>query len=402
MHYAHQRVKNVQKTEQLKTIVKQKGLNYVGTRGPTSSPIWFIGEAPGADEDQQGVPFVGASGRELGRMIQEVSLTESDCCFTNPYKVRPLENKLERIDEFGVDRQLFLDQFFEELNDYKPTFIIALGATPLGILCPFTIPKRKNAHAEISKYRGSLLCSPSLSHPHYVVPAYHPAYLFRDWSERQNDVLCLAKVREEYDYWKSHNNTLQPLPQRRLIAEPAADDAIDFLNNILQSPTETVVSIDIENIGRYKGKDKTAKRNRVPYVIGFSIDPLEGISIGLGEYDQTQAIKIWKMVDNVLRLKKQVYQNGTTHDIPWLSYIGFSPNLGLCEDTLVMHSTLWPELSHKLDFLTFQYTREVYYKDEASGWSVKDRQRMKRYNIKDVCVTLECYYAMKKEFLNRG
>jgi hypothetical protein len=152
----------------------------------------------------------------------------------------------------------------------------------------------------------------------------------------------------------------------------------------------------------YSGKYKVKQRNRIPYVIGFSIDHLFGMSIGLGEYEKNKCIQVWQLIDSILQTKRQCYQNGYTHDIPWLHYIGFSPNVALVEDTLVRHHTLWPELSHKLDFQTFQYTRFAYYKDEGKNWSVKERQKMKAYNCKDVVVTLEVYNAQEKEFNERA
>jgi len=267
-------------------------------------------------------------------------------------------------------------------------------------LCPFTVSGR-DGKAQISKYRGSILRSPLLSWDHYVVPSYHPAFLFRSWDERQNAVLCLARLGEEHAYWRQHG-LLQPLPDRKLIAEPAADDAIDYLRGVLSSPDETLVSIDIENIGVYRGKYKTKQRNRIPYVIGFATDPMLGVSIGLGEYEPEKTVAVWTLINEILRRKRQVGQNYYTHDLPWLQYIGFSPSVSLCDDTLVRHHTLWPELSHKLEFQTFQYTREPYYKDEGKNWTVKERAKMKRYNCKDVCVTLECYLAQEREFSARA
>lgn len=389
------------KDQELRTALAVKGLRYVGTRGNFGGPICFVGEAPGADEDQAGVPFIGAAGRELDRMLSEATLDSTTCWWTNPYKTRPPDNKLDRLSELGIPQQLFIDQFFEELNNAKPTIICALGATPLGLLCPFTIPRGKNKHAEISKWRGSILTSPLLQWPHYVVPSFHPAFIFRAWDERQNAILCLAKAAEEFNHWRQHG-TLRPLPERRLIADPPADDAIDFLRMILATSQATPVSIDIENIGVYKGKYATPQRGRVPYVIGFSIDPSTGISIGLAEYDIAKAMAIWSLINTVLRTKKQIGQNYYTHDLPWLQFIGFDTNAQLCDDTLVRHHVLWPELSHKLDFQTFQYTREPYYKEEGKNWSVKDRQIMKRYNCKDVCVTLEIYQQQEKEFAQRS
>jgi uracil-DNA glycosylase family 4 len=389
----------VTKTDELRAACKTKGLSYVGTKGNCSAPICLIGEAPGADEDQAGIPFVGSSGRELDRLLHEAGIDVCNCWWTNPFKVRPPDNKINRLGELGISLTLFQDQFFEELNAYKPTFIIPLGATPLGLLCPSTIAKR-TGHAEISKWRGSILCSELLPWEHYVVPSFHPAFLFRAWDERQNAVLCLAKVAEEFNYWRQHQR-LQPVPQRRLIDSPSADDCIDYLTGVLQTPVETVVSVDIENIGVYRGKYKTPQRNRIPYVIGFSIDPQIGISIGLAEYDKAKNIAIWLLINRVLIEKKQVGQNYYTHDLPWMQYIGFSPDIRKVDDTLVRHHVLWPELSHKLDYQTFQYTREPYYKDEAKQWSVKEKVKLKRYNCKDVCVTLEIYQAQEKEFSER-
>jgi uracil-DNA glycosylase len=388
------------KTDELKAACAAKGLKYVGGRQDPRSPIWLIGEAPGADEDQQGVPFVGASGRELDRLLEEAGINTGDCYYTNPYKCRPPDNKLERLPELGIATALFEEAFFEELNVYKPTIIIPLGATPLGILCPATISKRTK-HAEISKWRGSILCSDQLMWEHYVVSAFHPAFIFRAWDERQNTILCLAKAAEEFQYWKQHG-CLQPVPQRRLIDSPSADDSIDYLSGVLSSPKETVVSIDIENIGVYHGKYKTPQRNRIPYVIGFSTDPLVGISIELAGYEYSKSKAIWLLINRVLAEKKQLGQNYYTHDLPWLQYIGFSPSIQLVQDTLVRHHVLWPELSHKLDYQTFQYTREPYYKDEGKNWTVKEKHIMKRYNCKDVCVTLEIYNEQEKEFTQRA
>jgi uracil-DNA glycosylase family 4 len=391
----------VTKDQELRAALAAKGLRYVGNRGNIRGPICFVGEAPGETEDQEGLPFVGSSGRELDHMLAEAGIDTSGCWWTNLYKTRPPDNKISELGKLGVDLQLFIDQFLEELYVHKPTFICPLGATPLGILCPSTVVKR-TGHAEITKWRGSLLCSPLLNWPHYILPAFHPAFIFRAWDERQNNILCFAKLQEELAFWQQHNRTLQPLPQRKLISDPGADDAIDFLRGILQTPQETVVSIDIENIGVYHGKYKSPQRNRIPYVIGFSIDPAIGMSIGLAEYDRTKTSVVWSLIDAVLRQKKQVGQNYYTHDLPWLQYIGFSPAIGNCDDTLVRHHVLWPELSHKLDYQTFQYTREPYYKDEGKNWTVKERQKMKQYNCKDVCVTLEIYNAQEKEFNDRS
>lgn len=382
------------KTDILKSTLAAKGLNYVGTRGNVKGPVCLIGEAPGADEDKQGVPFVGASGRELDRMLGEVGIHNDSCWWTNPYKVRPPDNKIDRLSEFGIGNEVFIDQFLEELHEHKPTVIVPCGATPLGVLCPSTINKRTQ-NSEISKWKGSLLRSPLLPWDHYVIPTYHPAYLFRNWGDRPVAVLALEKAATELKYWQS-NGRLQPLPDRQLITDPNFHDACDFLRSLLCSPLP--IASDIENIGVYKGKYKTKQRNRLPYVIGLCNTPNLAMSLGFSEYSPSQTEILWVLIDRLLASKRQIGQNYYTHDAPWLEYIGFSPAIELLDDTLVSHHVLWPELSHKLEFQTFQYTREPYYKDEGKNWSVKERQVLKKYNCKDVCVDLEIYNAHQAEF----
>jgi len=383
------------KTEELQQELQKRGLRYVGTRGDTSAPVCLVGEAPGADEDQQGLPFVGSSGRELDRMLDEAGIGSGSCWWTNPYKTRPPDNKLDRLHELGIGLKLYEEQFFEELSLFKPSIIIPCGATSLGLLCPET-RDRKTGRGQIGKYRGSILQSPLLGWPHYVVASLHPAYILRAWDERSIAVLCLAKAKEELDYLRQHG-TLQPLPQRKLIADPSGQDVIDYLRKLLVE--DKPVSVDIENIGIYRGKktEKTAKRERLPYVVGVGNDISEAMCIELVGFETHFQTVIWRLLDKVLQTKVLVGQNAYTHDLPWLEYIGFSPNIANLHDCIVMHHILYPELSHKLEFLGFQFTRCSYWKDEGKAFSLKEKTRFKRYNCLDVAITLECFYAMQKE-----
>lgn len=358
------------------------GRKYVGFRGSPLAPIWFVGEAPGADEDQLGVPFVGYSGKELDREIIEAGIEGGLCAFTNPYKVRPPENDISRIEECGILKTTFEGQFFEELEYFKPTFIIPCGATPLGLLVPSTASR--TGEAAISKWRGSLLTSPRLNWPHYIIPAYHPAFILREYSERSINVAVFGRVREEFDYWRS-NRVLQPLPSRNLIVTPTYAEVREYLNDCLRAP---LVSVDIELIDR-----------KVPITIAFSYDPKHAISIGFFEYHRSLAVDVWRHIDAVLRRSRILGQNYTTFDANWLMAMGFDVNCDRVVDTLIRHHVLHPELSHKLDFQVMQYTREPYYKEEGRGWRTKDGiGQLMRYNAKDAACTLEVYNEQEKEF----
>lgn len=376
-------------TQVLQALAKAKGLNYVGTRGDPKAPIWVLGEAPGADEDQAGLPFVGASGKELGRMLEDAGLRECDVCFSNPYKLRPPSNDLDRLGEHGIPLELYHNQFFEELSQYKPTIIICAGATSLGLLCPQTIDHKDHV-AKITKWRGSILTSPLLKWTHYVIPMYHPAFVLREWSERQVSVFCLARAKEEFDFFKA-NSKLNPLPERQLIIQPSYETAAEYLVRCLHS--EAPISIDIELL-----------RRQIPYTIAFALSPFSAISICFGDYnDDWQRQAIWSQMDQILRRKYQIGQNYISFDCVWLDWMGFRPTLSYIHDTLVLHHVLWPEFEHKLQFLTFQYTREPFYKDEGRLWKPKDGiGPLMRYNALDAAVTYEAFLRMSEELEERS
>lgn len=380
------------KEQMLRAVAQIKGCRYVGVRGNVSARTVVIGEAPGADEDQAGSPFVGYSGQELDRMMAEARFAPSDYWLTNPYKCRPPENDLDRRAELGIPDNIYLEQFWEEIEQYKPTFIIVAGATPLGILCPFTLPRRRpkvgDAKPSIGLWRASLLQSPLINWPHYVIPMSHPAYILRDWSERIVGMLSLTRAREELDYFLQAGR-LQPLPERQLITEPSFATALDYLQHCLDSAQP--VSVDIELMFR-----------KIPSTIALALSPFSAMSMSFWDYDRQQSVALWRKLDEVLRTKRQIGQNYVSFDTPWLETIGFSPNIDLMEDTLVRHHILWPEFEHKLHFQTFQYTRQPYYKDEGRYWKPKDGiAALQRYNAMDAAVTYEIYLEQDNEFAAR-
>lgn len=389
------------KIDILKDMLVAKRLNYVGQRGHKNGRIVIVGEAPGADEERLGRPFVGASGKELGRMCKDadfkgawieiepkVKIFEpSDLWYTNVFKVRPPDNKLPRLDEYGIPRELFIEVFLDEIRTAKPQIIIATGNTSLGTLCPQT--RGKDDKARIGTYRGSLLTSKLLDWSHYVIPMYHPAYILRNWDERPVGVFCLERAREEYDYLVQ-NGGLRPLPSRRLRISPTFDDLYGYLKRCLE-PNPRRVSIDIELLG-----------GSWPYTTAIAISPYDAISFSFWEYEDWQLVKIWRLYAEILRRCPQIGQNYIGFDTVWHEWLGFKPNLKLMEDTMINHHVLWPEFPHKLQFLCMQYTREPYYKDEGRKWTPKQGLKpLMHYNAMDACVTFEAWERMQEEMKQR-
>jgi len=372
-----------QKIEELKTFCKSLGLTYVGFRGNPSSPVWCIGEAPGADEDRYGIPFVGSSGKELDKMLKEADFAPQEYCCINPYKLRPPENDISRIEELGISKQVYIDAFFEELREHRPTFLCPLGATPLQILCPET-SDRKDNQTKISKWRGSLLRCGRLDWPHYVLPNLHPAYILREWSDRDVAVFVFRKLREEFEYWQ-RNAKLQPLEERQLITNAGFDETKEFLLECIHHDGPT--SCDFELL-----------RRCVPYTIALSYHRHCALSMELFGFPEKELAILWRLLDTLLE-KRIVGQNWSTFDANWAAAIGLNSGIDYLDDTLVRHHVLHPEMSHKLDFLGFQYTRLPYWKDEGKGWNVREGiQKLKKYNCLDACGTLEVFEEQEKEF----
>ena len=388
------------KTEILKDMIAAKGLNYVGTRG--SGNVALVGEAPGADEDRLGLPFVGASGKELGRMLKDAGwrghyvepeignrlFEPNGIRFTNVFKVRPPDNKIERLKEYGIPTEIFVEAFLEELHDSRPSIIIATGNTSLGALCPQTLGK--DGKARIGTYRGSLLTSKLLNWSHYVIPMYHPAYILREWKERPVGVFCLERAREESDYIRQEGN-IRPLPERRLRILPSYDDLFGYLTTCLE-PSPIRVSVDIELLG-----------GQYPYTVAVAKSATDAMSFSLWHYDIDQLVKIWRLLDRILGECPQVGQNYIGFDLRWFEWLGFSPKLELANDTMILHHVLWPEFPHKLQFLGMQYTREPYGKDERRRWKPKDGLRpLMHYNALDAAATYEIWEAEVKELGERS
>jgi uracil-DNA glycosylase len=132
--------------------------------GNPHARLCFMGEAPGADEDRQGEPFVGRAGQLLTKIIEACKLSRSDVYILNVLKCRPPGNRTPLPDEVAncrgyLDRQLAL---------IKPEFICCLGAVAAQSLLQSTVP--------ISRLRGQWFDHEGIA----VLCTYHPSYLLRN------------------------------------------------------------------------------------------------------------------------------------------------------------------------------------------------------------------------------
>ncbi len=136
----------------------------VFARGNADARLCFIGEAPGADEDEQGLPFVGRAGQLLDRMIGAMGLDPArDVYVCNILKCRPPGNRRPEPEEMSA----CLPYLDEQLALVKPRVIVALGNTAVAALLDTKMGITK-LRGQWKLYRGIL-----------VMPTYHPSYLLR-------------------------------------------------------------------------------------------------------------------------------------------------------------------------------------------------------------------------------
>ncbi len=147
--------------------------NTVPGEGSPNARIMFIGEAPGADEDAQGRPFVGRAGQLLDRIIEACGLKRSDVYICNILKCRPPDNRDPRAEEI-IACLPYLQMQIEIIN---PEIIVALGAHAARTLL--------NTPESIGQLRGRFHeYYPGIGRPPIKLMAtYHTAYLLRNYSE---------------------------------------------------------------------------------------------------------------------------------------------------------------------------------------------------------------------------
>jgi uracil-DNA glycosylase family 4 len=136
--------------------------------GNPDSEIVFIGEAPGKNEDLQGLPFVGAAGKFLNEMLESIGLARSDVYITNIVKYRPPNNRDPHPDE----KAAFLPFLQAQLKVIKPKLVVTLGRHSMDSLLPGLQISR--CHGEPKRYGGNI-----------YMPLFHPAAALYNGGLRQ-------------------------------------------------------------------------------------------------------------------------------------------------------------------------------------------------------------------------
>ena len=165
--------------------LKNSATNIVFSDGNPKSNIMLVGEAPGSNEDQEGLPFVGRAGALLDKMLASINLNRKNVYISNIINYRPPENRRPTDEE--VNRYMpFIKKHIEIIN---PKILVLLGSTAMNALIGNDIVISKARGKWIDKEFGS--CKTS------VIITFHPAFLMRQPAQKKMAWIDLKMIRDK-------------------------------------------------------------------------------------------------------------------------------------------------------------------------------------------------------------
>ena len=137
--------------------------------GAKKTELMFVGEGPGADEDMQGLPFVGRAGQLLSQILTAAGIEREEVYITNVIKCRPPQNRVPSVEECSACN----DYLFAQISLVQPKILVTLGNTPTKWLL-------KTTHEGITQLRGKWFDWYGIK----LMPMFHPSYLLRNQSRK--------------------------------------------------------------------------------------------------------------------------------------------------------------------------------------------------------------------------
>lgn len=379
------------------------------TTGPKAAPIVIVGEAWGSEEDSQKKPFVGASGQELDRMLNEAGLDRSQILCTNVLSERPPNGSMEK--HFGKSKgshpahwglhpsptvRVHLDLLHQVVTRHPRTLVIAAGNFALwaltgrnGIGSADLDDGGGLVPTGITDWRGSMV----RTRPEFggvpCLPIIHPVMVFKQYSWRSVLVHDLTQ-RVPYALkgkWDA--------PPRTKLSQPTFAQVISFLSNELRQLDRGELLWRVCDI-------ETKRRNII--CTGIAISKSWAISIphcGLNSardliswwpFDQEVSIlkllRRWLLHPN-LRLIGQNF----IYDMQYLSRWLRAPQIKCAYDTMLGQHTMFPGTPKSLDYLASLYCEwYTFWKNESQEWAETGTiEQLLDYNCLDCLYNYEIW-----------
>lgn len=215
------------------------GSKLVGPSGPTDARIMVVGEAPGKDEEREGEPFVGVSGRLLKESMLTAGINTDEVFFTNLCKVRPPNNELRSFfDAAGLPNQVVLEglkALHEEIKLVQPNIIIPVGNYPLKFLTgkgKWQKPKSGDpgGYTGIGNYRGYLLEGTAFTTGIKCLPSWHPAAAVRKYPLKHILRADLSKA------LRHAGSAQMERPRKAILVDPTGPDREAWASWLVSPP----------------------------------------------------------------------------------------------------------------------------------------------------------------------
>ena len=165
--------------------LKENASNLVFSDGNPNSKVMIVGEGPGANEDKEGLPFVGRAGQLLDKMLHAINLSRKNVYITNVVNYRPPENR--KPTEKEVER--YLPYLKKHIEIIKPQIILLLGSTAMNALI--------GKDVVISKLRGKWIEKKFGNCKTSVIVTFHPAFLMRQPAQKKMAWIDLKMIRDK-------------------------------------------------------------------------------------------------------------------------------------------------------------------------------------------------------------
>lgn len=368
------------------TVAAPRVVNPYKPWGKDEIRIAIVGEAPGAQEEIEGTPFVGYSGQLLTTMLREAGIDREQCYITNVVNVRPPGNDFTiYYDIKGAPTAELLEaraRLHKEIQSVNPNVVIALGNEALIALT--------GKHG-IKKFRGSILESvvPRLDGlgPFFkVVSTYHPAAVARMFGWRPVAVMDLARAVSESASPRvalSHRDIRASLSFEELTAE---------LERLRKSP-DGAIAFDIETENRQVNAIAFSDRKHFAVVVPLFFD-------GRSLWSESEEVALWALITLILEDEgiPKIVQNAN-YDVPFLRDTMGIETKPIYMDTMLAHHCVYPEFEKGLGFLCSMYTDQPYYKGDIKSM---DPKVFFNYNGLDAAVTKEVADELEKELAEFG
>lgn len=351
----------------------------------------IVAEAPGAEEDRLGKPFVGTSGQELTRMLHEAGIVRAECFVTNVVRYRPPNNDIEafipvRKTDITIDCIQMYDrmvkpvvwegyqELLREIQAIQPNVIIACGNVSMWAL---------TSKWGITSWRGSLLeTQPINGRTYKVIPTYHPAAILRQWDWRVVGVQDFRRARKESE------TSACTRPEWRFRVRPTYEEAMGVLDSLYTKACEGPLDLAV---------DLETRRKHIA-CIGVAWSDLDALCVPLmcverkdGYWMEEQECELVYTLSKLLcHPNVRVLGQNFLYDAQYIwRHWKFLPNMAW--DTMSAHHLMYLLLPKGLHFLSSLYCQNhTYWKDEGKEWdpSVPEDQ-LWRYNCQDACRTWE-------------